>query len=103
MVGGNGERVTLALVAKHGDVWNGVCAPADFTRLNRVLDQRCEEIGRRDPGEVRRTVVVPRQHVGAAEEYVAAGAQHLIVAVGPPYDLDPVLTLQSAAAGSQQP
>lgn len=94
MVGGTGERVTLALVAKHADVWNGVCSPADFARLTRVVDERCEAIGR-DPGEVERSVVVPRQHLGAAEEYIAAGAQHLIVAVGPPFDLDPVLALKA--------
>lgn len=94
MVGGNGERVTLRLAATHADVWNGVCSPADFARLTRVLDDRCEEVGR-DPGEVERTVVIPRPHIEAAGEYVAAGATHLIVAVGAPFDFDPVLAIGS--------
>jgi alkanesulfonate monooxygenase SsuD/methylene tetrahydromethanopterin reductase-like flavin-dependent oxidoreductase (luciferase family) len=94
MVGGNGERVTLALVAKHADAWNGVCSPADFARLNRVLDERCEAIGRA-PGEVERSVVVYPQHIPAAEEYVAAGAQHLILQIAPPFDLDPALALKA--------
>jgi F420-dependent oxidoreductase-like protein len=63
MVGGNGERKTLRLVAEYGDACNLVLGDDDPVRLARhklaVLDRHCEELGR-PVAEVRRTAMLPR-------------------------------------------
>ncbi|QFZ20273.1 LLM class F420-dependent oxidoreductase [Saccharothrix syringae] len=61
MVGGNGERKTLRLVARYADACNVlVPTPAEAARKFDVLRRHCEDLGR-DPDEIRRTVV----HLGA--------------------------------------
>lgn len=96
LIGGSGEKVTLRLVAEHADAWNSFGPPDRFGRLNGVLDQHCADVGR-DPSEIERTVAIQPSEVDQAEELVAAGATHLIVMVGPPFDLTPVATLLAAA------
>jgi hypothetical protein len=51
----------------------------------------------REPSAIERTVCINPDEVGRADEYVEAGAQHLIVMSGPPFDLDPIATLVEAA------
>jgi probable F420-dependent oxidoreductase len=89
IVGGSGEQVTLRLVAEHADAWNSFGPPASFRRKSQVLDEWCADIGR-DPGEIERTVAIRPDEVGAIDAYVDAGAEHVIVMTGAPYDLDPV-------------
>jgi probable F420-dependent oxidoreductase len=95
LIGGGGEQVMLRLVAKHADAWNGFGPPASFRRKNEVLDDWCDDVGR-DPGEIERTVAIRPDEVGAVDAYVEAGAQHVIVMLVPPYDLDPVRELLGA-------
>jgi alkanesulfonate monooxygenase SsuD/methylene tetrahydromethanopterin reductase-like flavin-dependent oxidoreductase (luciferase family) len=52
LVGGGGRR-TLQVAAGHADVWHTWAHPAEFARKNAVLDQLCQDIGRR-PGDVAR-------------------------------------------------
>ena len=57
LIGGNGEKRTLPLVARFADEWNAVFTTAnEVRRLNRVLDGMLEE-GDRNPGEVRRSLM----------------------------------------------
>jgi len=54
LVGGQGEEVTLKLVAKHADVWNTDVFNGDLPTLQRkigVIEDHCETVGR-DPDEV---------------------------------------------------
>ncbi len=95
MIGGGGEKVTLRLVAEHADMWNSFGPPEIFAHKNAVLDERCKEIGR-DPAEVERTVLVDDVSDNLAP-WLEAGAQHLIVRTGAPYDLTPVERLLDAA------
>jgi len=44
----------------------------------------------RDRAEIERTVAIRPDEVGSVDAYLDAGAQHVIVMMGPPYDLDPV-------------
>jgi F420-dependent oxidoreductase-like protein len=57
MVGGDGERRTLRLVARYADACNVFGADVEtVAHKMRVLDRHCEEAGR-DPAEVARTVI----------------------------------------------
>jgi probable F420-dependent oxidoreductase len=89
LIGGGGEQVTLRLVAEHADAWNSFGPPATFRRKNEVLDEWCADVGR-DPADIERTVAIEPNEIGALDAYVDAGAEHVIVMMGPPYDLDPV-------------
>ncbi len=56
MVGGNGEKKTLKLVAKYADVTNLITSSTDEVRHKLdVLDRHCADVGR-DPAEIERTI-----------------------------------------------
>jgi probable F420-dependent oxidoreductase len=96
LIGGGGEQVTLRLVAEHATTWNSFGPPETYARKNAVLDRWCERIGR-DPAEIERTILIDDDEVDRADEFVKAGAQHLIVELGTsgeaPFDLAPVRAL----------
>lgn len=62
LVGGNGEKRTLLTCAKYADVcnidFNNPGSPDFFKHKMEVLDRHCDAIGR-NPGEIRRTVLIP--------------------------------------------
>jgi F420-dependent oxidoreductase-like protein len=91
MVGGNGERKTLRLVAAHADACNlvlgGESAADEARHKFGVLRRHCEELGR-DYDGIRRTAMLPRPldpvHDAApflrtARELADAGVQELHV------------------------
>jgi probable F420-dependent oxidoreductase len=87
LIGGDGEQVTLRLVAEHADMWNGFGPPEAYARRNTILDEWCAKSGR-DPAAIERTVLIDEpEDVDRAEEYLDAGATHLILEVGAPFDL----------------
>ena len=86
LIGGAGERVTLRLVSEYADMWNSFGPPDNFARKNAVLDGWCEKAGRR-PGEVERTVAIRANELGEVDAYLDAGADHIIMMTGPPFDL----------------
>jgi probable F420-dependent oxidoreductase len=92
MVGGSGEKVTLKLTAQYADAWNSFGPPETYGHKNAVLDRWCRDIGR-DPAEIERTVLISADDVANADKYLAAGATHLIVMTGHPFDLGPIETL----------
>jgi probable F420-dependent oxidoreductase len=92
LIGGGGEKVTLRLVAEYADAWNTFGPPANFAAKSAILDEWCAKVGR-DPAEIERTVAIDGDDVDALEGYLEAGATHLIVMVGHPFDLSPVETL----------
>jgi probable F420-dependent oxidoreductase len=96
LVGGGGEKVTLRLVAEHADAWNGFGPPEAFAHKGRVLDEWCAKVGR-DPAAIERTVLIEAEDAGRLDEYVDAGAEHVIVGLRHPFDLTPALTLLEAA------
>jgi F420-dependent oxidoreductase-like protein len=57
MIGGSGEKRTLAIVARYADAWNGEGDPQTWRHKNEVLDRHCADVGR-DPGTIRRTAGV---------------------------------------------
>jgi probable F420-dependent oxidoreductase len=96
LIGGSGEQVTLRLVAEHADAWNTFGPPENFAQKNRVLDDWCARLGRK-PGQIERTVAINASEVDTWPAYLDAGADHLIVMVGPPFELSPVDRLLRAA------
>jgi probable F420-dependent oxidoreductase len=92
LIGGSGEKVTLRLVAEHADAWNTFGPPANFAHKSQVLDEWCAKTGR-DPVEIERTVGINGDEVDQLEAYLDAGATHLIVMIGAPFDLSPVEAL----------
>jgi probable F420-dependent oxidoreductase len=96
LIGGGGERVTLRLVAEHARMWNGFGPPETFGHKNRVLDEWCERLGR-DPTGIERTVLIEPEDIGRLDEFVEAGAEHVIVGARHPFDPGPALALLEAA------
>lgn len=92
LIGGAGEQVTLRLVAEHADGWNTFGPPDSYRRKSEVLDRWCAEVGR-PPEAVERTVGIGPNEVERWGDYADAGASHLIVMVGAPFDLGPVARL----------
>jgi F420-dependent oxidoreductase-like protein len=85
-IGSSGERYGLRVVARHADVWmNASLNPEDvdeLTRLSRVLDRHCTDIGR-DPATIRRGVQfrLPAgadDTIRAVERYVRAGFSDIL-------------------------
>jgi F420-dependent oxidoreductase-like protein len=58
LIGGGGERRTLRLVARHGDMSHWWGTLDDLKRKSEVLDRHCEAEGR-DPSTIVRTVGAP--------------------------------------------
>ena len=92
LIGGGGEKKTLKLVARHGDIWHSFADLETFKHKSGVLDNWCAELGR-EPSEIERSVGVEGSSdpalVGPA--LVAAGASLFTVGLGgPTYDLSGV-------------
>ncbi|MGA0064307.1 MAG: LLM class F420-dependent oxidoreductase [Ilumatobacteraceae bacterium] len=91
MIGGSGEKVTLRLVAQHADMLNTFGPVDNFRRKNDILNEWCAKVGR-DPRAIERTVAIESKDLVNADSFAEAGADHLIVMLGAPFDLDPVAT-----------
>lgn len=91
MIGGSGEKVTLRLVAQHADMLNTFGPVDNFRRKNDILNEWCAKVGR-DPRAIERTVAIEAKDLVNADSFAEAGADHLIVMLGAPFDLDPVAT-----------
>jgi probable F420-dependent oxidoreductase len=96
LIGGSGEKVTLKLVAQYADGWNTFGPPESFAAKNRVLDEWCARLDR-NPATIERTVGINGTEIDNWQAYLDAGATHLIVMTGPPFDLDPVRRLVDIA------
>lgn len=56
LIGGDGEKKTLRLVAQYADVWNSTTTdPETLEHKIEVLNRHCGAVGR-DPSEIRKTV-----------------------------------------------
>ncbi len=95
MIGGSGEKVTLRLVAEHADMLNTFGPVDNFRRKNDILNEWCAKVGR-DPRAIERTVAIEAKDLADADGYSAAGADHLIVMLGAPFNLDPIAEFLAA-------
>jgi alkanesulfonate monooxygenase SsuD/methylene tetrahydromethanopterin reductase-like flavin-dependent oxidoreductase (luciferase family) len=46
MIGGSGRKLTLRVVARYADWWNGDGGPRDFSEVLEVLRGHCRDVGR---------------------------------------------------------
>jgi F420-dependent oxidoreductase-like protein len=81
VIGGTGRRRTLRTAAKYADHWDATLLeqPSDFTELDGVLREHCEQVGR-DQSEIRRSIhfyldaeTDPRQAVDRAHGFFDVG------------------------------
>ena len=98
LVGGGGPKVTLRLTAEHADAWNAFGPPDAYAQKSRTLDAWCEKLGR-NPRQIERTVGIQATEIDDWEAYLDAGAEHLIVMAGPPFDMAPTRRLLEIARG----
>lgn len=96
LIGGDGERKTLRLVAQYADVWNSTTSDVrELQHKIEVLHRHCDAVGR-DPGEIRKTVgffadpfADPDEYLRAVERYAGMGIA--MINFGPiPGNPDPV-------------
>ncbi len=92
MIGGGGEKVTLRLVARHAQMWNGFGTPEELQKKNAIIDEWCAVEGT-DPAAIERSTLVMSAGEIDLDAYAAAGIQHLIFAAGHPFDLGTVETM----------
>lgn len=78
VIGGNGERRTLRLVAQYGDACNVFAtSPQDVEHKLDVLRRHCDDVGR-DYDDIRKTVLAnnPRPTPDTRDEFVRAMAAY---------------------------
>jgi len=71
LIGGEGEKVTLRLVAQYGDACNIGGGIANIKHKLAVLKQHCDELGR-DYNSIRRPTLVDACAIAATEEQAIA-------------------------------
>jgi F420-dependent oxidoreductase-like protein len=75
MIGGSGPQKTLRTTARYADQWNLFGSIDEAIERNRVLDERCAEVGR-DPTTIERTIaksIVLRDDAAEARAVFEAG------------------------------
>lgn len=99
LIGGQGERKTLRLVAKHADIWHGFTRLDDMPRKIAVLHEWCAAEGR-DPADIELSSGYtirgfgPLMEDDAPARLHALGFRLLIPAIdGPDYDLSSLTPL----------
>ncbi len=81
-VGGNGEKRTLRIAARHADGWNTpYTSPEEFTRLSGILDAWCEKEGR-DPAAIERNENLSF-HMAASPAHAAHAEEQFKATWGP--------------------
>jgi F420-dependent oxidoreductase-like protein len=70
LIGGGGERRTLAIAARFADAWHTWASSSVFRRKSHVLDRHCEAAGRA-PNDVRRVCGATVRIVSAARQTAA--------------------------------
>jgi len=71
LIGGEGEKVTLRLVAQYGDACNVGGDIANIKRKFAILKEHCEELGR-DYNSIRRTTLIDDCAIAETEEAAIA-------------------------------
>jgi len=97
LIGGEGERKTLRLVAEYADMWHSFATADSYPGKAQTLARHCRSVGR-DPATIERSCGVTGRDPGSlaaeAEALAALGVTLLTVGCdGPDYDLGPAEAL----------
>jgi len=91
VIGGSGEQLTLRVVARYADIWNGLStSPEDFARKSAILNEHCAAIGR-DPAAIERSVqiIINPNDLAAGRDalrgFIQVGATHLVLYLRSPF------------------
>jgi alkanesulfonate monooxygenase SsuD/methylene tetrahydromethanopterin reductase-like flavin-dependent oxidoreductase (luciferase family) len=87
LIGGEGERVTLRVVAEHADIWHTYSSGAELRRKSEILARWCAEVGRDPAAIARATAVYGGLDSRLADELVELGVSLFVIEfTQPPYD-----------------
>ncbi|TGD84624.1 LLM class F420-dependent oxidoreductase [Mycolicibacterium sp. CH28] len=97
LIGGQGERKTLRLVAQYADQWHGFTDPDTYPGKAETLNRHCADVGR-DPATIEHSSGVEGNDTDAlvanAEALAGLGVTLMTVGCdGPDYDLGPAQAL----------
>jgi probable F420-dependent oxidoreductase len=96
LVGGSGAKVTLRIVAQYANLWNSFGPPSEYAIQNQILDEWCAKLNR-DPAQIERTVLLDTgAEIDDLEGFLDAGARHIIVGCGHPFEMADVQRLLDA-------
>ena len=95
LVGGNGERRTLRIVAQYANEWNGIYLDVDAYREKRaVLERHCEAVGR-DPASIAHSLmlgfVIGRDQDEIAQRLSRLSANPILSGLDSAGDIEPSL------------
>jgi hypothetical protein len=77
---------------------NSMGSPEEYGQKVKILNEWCEKIDR-DPNEIDRTVMINNESIDKVDEYLEAGATHIILGSDAPFDLEPLTRLLKLARG----
>lgn len=78
LIGGGGEKKTLAIVARHADWWNFNSCPVEtYTRKVDILKEHCARIGR-NPAEIKLTYLSTASVSEKPEEVERSSEKHFV-------------------------
>ncbi|MCD9154264.1 LLM class F420-dependent oxidoreductase [Aeromicrobium duanguangcaii] len=81
MIGGQGEKKTLRLVAQYGDACNLFPIGVDGIKHKlEVLERHCEDVGR-DPAEIHRTMLPPGDPVADPDAFLSQMEQYAALGI----------------------
>ena len=95
LIAGGGEKVTLRLVAEHGDRWHSAGDVDTYRHKAGVLAEHCARLGR-DPAQIEHMWGLQHGEHEAGDELHAAGVSEFNVKIGgngEGYDLAPLREL----------
>jgi probable F420-dependent oxidoreductase len=90
LIGGDGEKKTLRIVARHADIWHSFCDAAILRHKLGVLAEHCDHVGR-DLSQIEISTEIRNRTESEADEQLDLGVTMFTVGIrGPDYDLAPV-------------
>lgn len=91
LIGGEGEKLMLPLIARQADWWNYTGSPTEYAHKAAVLARCCADIGR-DPASIVKTVQLElppptnaaetRRTIATLQQYVDLGVSHIMLDFG---------------------
>jgi probable F420-dependent oxidoreductase len=95
LIGGSGEKVTLALVAQYAQMWHGFADVETYLHKTAVLAEHCAKIGR-DPATIEHVIGAGANILEEAGPLADAGVAEVTIGIGGDghgYDLGPLREL----------